>query len=187
MTTSCSKRSGSCGDLRQLDHEPTRQQNRLATFWETAVIRLLDLPGASELEARMELLPQASPSSDDKMRSRLDRIARFLGYGVTDWGTLELPKIEDDRALRVDTDDLVLWWQRRDWDITRSDGKPCLIYSLIWEAMAYVELGVSGASRVKLEADLWRLKRDEKQAVNPAQRRREMTWLEFGERRRRRA
>lgn len=167
-------------------HDDSRYENTLATNLETFVIRVLDIPDVRELEARMQLLPNACSSSDQVMRDRLGRIADFLGFKMDPWGKIELPENLHRHAIDItDVEDFAGFWKGRGWDVTGPDGQMLRCMVDLMHAMACIELGLGGASRVKVEADLWKHKREAERKPDPARRKQDTAFLSLGQGRRR--
>lgn len=152
------------------------------------MLRLLDIPGVPQVEARLELLPSASPTSDPVTRDRISGIISFLGLKENWWGDVDVEAANDDRYIDdIPEVGLAEWWRKRGWDITRDDGSVCRCYSFLETALMYVERGVGGSSKMRAEAAIWREKRRSQQGPDPRQRRQDQAFLALGTQRRSRA
>ena len=157
------------------------------------MIRLLDLPGAQQLEARLELLPHLTASNDARTRDLLNSVLDPLGFKV-DWtGWIEMPEMEPGEE-PIDLDahsppyyapDVVAFWRRRGWDIAGADGKPVQFFQLISRAMILIEEGRAGLSKMKVEASLWRRERNDNAPADPKAKKQDQSFLDLGRRGRR--
>jgi len=151
------------------------------------MIRLLDIPGVPELDARLELVPEATATSDPVTRQRLEQIVGFLGLRLGFWGGIDAPDVANDDWL-IDCHSearLVVWWRKRGWDVTRDDGSVCRCYNALRPALAYIEQGCGGSSKVQVEAAIWKVQRAAQQGPDPKQRRQDEAFLALGGRGRR--
>ena len=156
------------------------------------MIRLLDIPGAPQLQARLELCPELTAHSDSRTRDLLRAVVEVLGFGL-DWsGWIELP----DRAPGEEPIDLDLYldreceegavqfWRKRGWDIAGSDGSPVSFFGMIRTAVIVIDEGRRGCSKMKAEAALWRLQRDDGAPADAKAKKQDKSFLELGGRRR---
>lgn len=151
------------------------------------MIRLLDLPGVKELEARLELLPHLSPSNDDRCRDLLGSAASAFGLSVEWWGGIELPPLPDD----WDNFDIEAWssldfWRAKGWDIAGPDGRALRCMAYLERALAAVIEGRAPLSTMEIEAALWRSEREREPVRDAKSRALNDNFLSLGESRRRR-
>lgn len=157
------------------------------------MIRLLDIPGAPQLEARLELLPHLSATSDPRTRDLLAAVVDVLGFQVSWGGWIEMPDMMPDEEL-IDLDfylepefsgQAVEFWRRRGWDIARTDGAPVRFFDSIRTAIIMIDEGRAGCSKVAVEAALWKRRRANDSHPDTRMKKQEKSYLTFGERRRR--
>ena len=157
------------------------------------MIRLLDIPGAPQLEARLELLPHLSASSDPRTRELLTAVVDVLGFKVGWGGWIETPDMLPDEEL-IDLDlylepelsgEAVEFWRRRGWDIAGAGGAPVRFFGAIRTAVIVIDEGRAGFSKVAVEAALWKRQRANDSHPDPKTQKQDKSYLAFGERRRR--
>lgn len=157
------------------------------------MIRLLDLPGAPQLEARLELCPDLTAHSCNRTRQLLNSILDPLGFRL-DWsGCLEVPEKAAGEELidmtpywdAEDANDEVTFWRRRGWDIAIKNGRPVRFFHMIRRAMILVEEGSGGLSKMKVEASIWKRERNDNAPVDQKAKRLDHAFLELGRRGRR--
>ncbi len=158
------------------------------------MIRLLDIPGALQLEARLELLPHLSASSDARTRDLLAAVVEVLGFKVSWGGWVETPDMTPDEEL-IDLDfylepelsgEAVEFWGRRGWDIAGADGAPVRFFDAIRTAIIVIDEGRAGYSKVAVEAALWKRRRANDSHPDPKTQKQDKSYLAFGVRSRRR-
>lgn len=158
------------------------------------MIRLLDIPGALQLEARLELLPHLSASSDARTRDLLAAVVDVLGFRVGWGGWVETPDMTPDEEL-IDLDfylelelsgEAVDFWARRGWDIAGADGAPVRFFDAIRTAIIVIDEGRAGFNRVAVEAALWKRRRANDSHPDPKRQKQDRSYLAFGGRSRRR-
>lgn len=157
------------------------------------MIRLLDLPGAQQLEARLELCPGLSASSCPRTRDLLAHIVDALGFDLDFTGWIVIPDgPENEAPIDYDayeealwSDDLVDFWQRKGWDIAGAGGKPVRFFDVVSRALIIITEGSAGSSMMKLEASLWKRERNDNAPVDPTTRHRDQAFLRLGGQRRR--
>ncbi len=157
------------------------------------MIRLLDIPGAPQLEARLELLPHLSASSDSRTRELLAAVVDVLGFKI-DWGGwVDLPERgADENPIDLDfyldpefAGEAVEFWRRRGWDIAGVGGAPVRFFDAIRTAVIVIDEGRGGYSKVAVEAALWKRRRANDSLPDPKTQKQDKSYLAFGERRRR--
>ncbi|MGH6977843.1 MAG: hypothetical protein ACRED4_00890, partial [Brevundimonas sp.] len=159
------------------------------------MIRLLDFPGAERLQARMELLPQASPTSDARTRELLEGIAGVLGFKL-DWGGwIDYPPLAPGEEL-IDIDPYldaeldgegIAFWRERGWDIAGPNGKRVSFFDMVRTPLIIVEEGRCGCSKMEVEAALWSQGRSSQPSRDPVRKRQDAAFLNLGTPSRRRA
>lgn len=157
------------------------------------MIRLLDIPGAPQLEARLELCPDLTAHADGRTRDLLRTVVEAMGFTLDFTGWIETPELlpGEDRIDvtaygEAEEDGVqVEFWRGRGWDIAGRDGKPLHIYPMVFTAMLIIEEARCGFSKMKLEAGLWRRERDRTAPVDPKAQRQSQSFLQLGQRGRR--
>lgn len=157
------------------------------------MIRLLDIPGAPQLEARLELLPHLSATSDARTRELLATVVDVLGFKVSWGGWIETPDMLPDEEL-IDLDfylepefsgETVEFWRRRGWDVAGPGGAPVRFFDAIRTAIIVIDEGRGGCSKVAVEAALWKRRRANDSLPDPKTQKQDKSYLAFSERRRR--
>jgi len=157
------------------------------------MIRLLDIPGAPQLEARLELLPHLSASSDPRTREFLAAVVDVLGFKIGWGGWVETPDMMPDEEL-IDLNfylepefsgEAVEFWRQRGWDIAGASGAPVRFFDAIRTAIIVIDEGRSGCSKVAVEAALWKRRRANDSVPDPKTQKQDKSYLAFGEGRRR--
>lgn len=119
------------------------------------MIRLLDIPGALQLEARLELLPHLSATSDARTRELLGSVVEVLGFKVDHTGWIEMPDLEPGEEL-IDLDkylepewagEEVEFWRKRGWDIAGPTGEVVRFFEMIRTVVIIIDEGRCGFSR----------------------------------------
>jgi hypothetical protein len=159
------------------------------------LIRLLDLPGAQQLQARLELCPDLSASSDERVRQLIAGILGVLGFGLDHWCQAELPELKPGEEpidlepyLDAELDGtLIAFWRAKGWDIAAPDGSIVRFFPAIGKAMIVVQEGRGSRSKMAVEAEMWRQDRSRRGETDPRQRRQDQGFLALGQRRRRQA
>ena len=164
------------------------------------MIRLLDLPGVPQLEARVRLNATARVKAEDWDLTQ--KIAAFiegvLGIeGAPDSLLLEHYYAEllrlgeeayfaeycaddgDEDLSDVDA------WLAEGWDIRGENGKKLLCFELIEDAIQCLESGVAGRSKTELEAMIWAARHRAEARPSLRERTQSQGFLKFGQRRRR--
>lgn len=158
------------------------------------MIRLLDIPGATQLEARLELLPHLSASSDLRTRDLLASVVEVLGFKL-DWGGwVETPeRLPDEDLIDLDfylepefSGEAVEFWRQRGWDIAGPGGAPLRFFDAIRAAIIVIEEGRAGFSKVAVEAAIWKRRRANDSTPDVQTRKQDRSYLAFGEVRKRR-
>ena len=157
------------------------------------MIRLLDIPGAPQLEARLELLPHLSASSDPRTRELLASVVDVLGFQI-DWGGwVETPdRMPNEELIDLNfyleaefSGEAVEFWRRRGWDIAGPGGAPVRFFDAVRNAIIVIDEGRAGFSKVAVEAALWKRRRANDSIPDPKTKKHDKSYLTFGERRRR--
>lgn len=157
------------------------------------MIRLLDLPGAQQLEARLELCPGLSASSCPRTRELLAGLVDALGFDLDFTGWIVIPDAAEDEA-PIDYDayeeavwsgDLVDFWRHKGWDIAGATGKPVRFFDMVSRALIVIAEGSAGCSMMKLEASLWKRERNDNAPIDPRAKKRDEAFLNLGGRPRR--
>lgn len=155
------------------------------------MIRLIDLPGASQLHARLQMCPHLCPSNDERSLALLGMVAGALGFELDHWKSIRMPEllpyedpIEIDQFWEMDHDDMIRFWRRKGWDVTAEHGDTVSFLGEVLLAMIVIEEGRAGYSKVGLEAKLWATTRE---LSRQGRRKQDRDFLSLGQRARKRA
>ncbi len=157
------------------------------------MIRLLDLPGAEQLHARLELCPHLDTSSDERTRQLTASVLKSLGFGLDYWGAADIPlptpeeEADDltgasDEFDEYDSATLIEFWRLKGWDIRAPNGAIVSFYWSVVRAMIAVHLGQGPFDRMSIEADLFKQKKALAGETDPRLKKQGRAYLEFGAR-----
>ncbi|QQQ19823.1 hypothetical protein JIP62_06985 [Brevundimonas vitis] len=161
------------------------------------MIRLLDLPGAEQLHARLELCPHLDTSSDERTRQLTVSVLKSLGFGLDYWGAADIPQptpeeeADDltgasDEFDEYDAATLIEFWRLKGWDIRAPNGAVVSFYWSVVRAMIAVQVGQGPLDRMSIEAELFRQKKALAGETDPRLKKQNRAFLDFGPRERRR-
>lgn len=169
------------------------------------MIRLIDLPGVAEIEARVRLNATARIKGDDwdlarKVSALTEDVFGIKGspasvrmaYFTDEYFRLGAEAYDAKYFAPTDeeSDDLsdIEAYLAEGWDIRDANGQELLCFELIEDAVQCVEDGIAGRTKTELEAMIWSA-RKAPTPKKPSQedQRRNQAFLDLGQRRRRRA
>lgn len=172
------------------------------------MIRLLDLPGLAAIESRSQLNAVTAQRDDPELDRMVEAFIRdvlqvsgntsemlwehdyhsSLAAGLSDAdalafasGILSGNDDDDDGLTEIQS------WQEDGWDIRRHDGTELICLPMIEDALQCINEGISGRSKVELEAMIWKNRKAEEAKVSPKERSRNQQFLSLGTSPRRRA
>ncbi len=169
------------------------------------MIRLIDLPGVAEIEARVRLNATARIKGDDwdlarKVSALTEGVFGIKGdpaYVRLDYFSEEYFRIgaEAYNAKYFAADDEETYdlsdvesWLADGWDIRDANGQELLCFELFEDAVQCIEDGIAGRTKTELEAMIWSARKaPAPKKPSPGDKRRNQAFLDLGQRRRRRA
>lgn len=163
------------------------------------MIRIFDLPGIPQIEARIHLNANSRFKGPDN--ELFDRVCEFLdkvlGFGIDtpdlrDLYFVELDRVGDDAFCARYLQSVcmegcpVAWWRERGWDIADNTNRPLLCFDRISKYIECIQDGLGPKSKTEIEAIAWAARQSPSpRGISDQDRRRNEAFLSLGTRRQR--